>query len=158
MNNLFFFFSRERRQEANEARVVASYAPPSVFFMSIIKRQIKTLSSSTVMSSISLFSLRKNLIQTFNSYSVFFQLCSPRLHIYHHKDVDILLIFFGTCRNDIYMYFFFIFICHLRGIMKHALLPSKSMLISENINVYVFNVYEFKETTETFITQEFLPG
>ena len=42
--------------------------------------------------------------------------------------------------------------------MKHALLPSKSMLISENINVYVFNVYEFKETTETFITQEFLPG
>ena len=46
----FFFFSRERRQEANEARVVASYAPPSVFFMSIIKRQIKTLSSSTAMS------------------------------------------------------------------------------------------------------------
>lgn len=117
------FFSPENEGKKRMTWELLARTHRHLSFLSIIKRQIKILSSSAAISSISLFSLilRKNLIQTSKPYciSTVFSIRWAKnvvLHICHRKGI----VFYLSSHRD----------------NKNSL-PSESISISENINIYV---------------------
>ena len=106
----FLSFRYRCRLLWNDCGVAGSYDPPSFFFITIRNWHIKMLSSCSGISSIFLASptSRKNLFQTWRSYSVFFTVFF--LHTRHRK-LSLLLVFFPL-RTDIF---------HLIRVIKLAL-------------------------------------
>ena len=118
VNNILLFFPRMKaRSKSSES----CWLVCTVIFLCYVQlktanQDIKLICSYVFNFSVSLI-LRKSLIQTFKSYSVFclcFRLVGINVVLCHREDIDI---FFVSYRTDTF-YSFFIFICHLIGIIK----------------------------------------